>query len=187
MLETIGYILICWLAADFMSGFWHWLEDRYFDTEWPVIGQYIAKPNQLHHAQPAAFTKGSYWYRNYTTIVPAMTVGSLAALCECWMLTLVCAMVSQANEIHSWAHQRCNSVIRLFQETGVIQSPNHHGQHHHDPFEIKYCVMTNWLNPFLDAVGFWRSAEVTLFRLGIPVRNQDREIELLERSEETHS
>ncbi len=54
MFETIGYLLICWLAADFMSGFWHWLEDRYFDTEWPIIGKYIAKPNRLHHDQPIA-------------------------------------------------------------------------------------------------------------------------------------
>ncbi len=29
----------------------------------------------------------------------------------------------------------------------------HHGRHHRDPFEVKYCVMTDWLNPILDAIG----------------------------------
>jgi ubiquitin-conjugating enzyme E2 variant len=186
MLETIGYLLICWLAADFMSGFWHWLEDRYFDTEWPIIGQYIAKPNQLHHAQPIEFTRGSYWHRNYTAILPAVTVGGIAAWCECWSMAIVCGMVSQANEIHAWAHQRCNSLIRVFQETGIIQSPVHHGQHHHDPFEIKYCVMTDWLNPFLDALGFWRASEKVLATVGIPVRNASRDSVALSPNEESH-
>ncbi|HNT33388.1 MAG TPA: hypothetical protein PKH07_00130, partial [bacterium] len=41
------------------------------DEQWPLIGQYIAKPNQLHHAQPGAFLHQSYWSRNWTTILPA--------------------------------------------------------------------------------------------------------------------
>ncbi len=171
MFETIGYLLICWLAADFMSGFWHWLEDRYFNTEWPIIGKYIAKPNQLHHNQPLEFTRSNYWHRNYTAVLPALVVCLVAIVQEWWQLALICLMVSQANEIHAWAHQRCHWFIRMFQETGVIQSPVHHGQHHHDPFEVKYCVMTDWLNPFLDNIGFWRGAEYLLSRVGIPVRN----------------
>ncbi len=123
MFETIGYLIICWLAADFLSGFWHWLEDRYFDTEWPIIGQYVAKPNQLHHEQPNEFTRGNYWHRNYTAILPAIGAMSIAVAFENWGFAMVCAMVSQANEIHAWAHQRCNAFIRMWQETGLIQSP----------------------------------------------------------------
>ncbi|MDZ4852446.1 MAG: fatty acid desaturase CarF family protein [Pirellulaceae bacterium] len=171
MFEALGYLLTCWLAADFMSGFWHWLEDRYFDTRWPLIGKYIAKPNQLHHKMPIEFTRGNYWHRNYTAILPAIVAATLASCFGNWSLALVCIMVSQANEIHAWAHQRCNSLVRMLQETGVIQSPDHHHGHHRDPFEIKYCVMTNWLNPILDAFQFWRTAEYALALIGIPVRN----------------
>lgn len=147
-------LLTAWLIADFLSGFWHWLEDRYFDERWPIIGKYIAKPNTLHHAQPSAFLMNDYWTRNWTTIVPAAVACLIYP--SGWLVFLA---VSQANEIHAWAHQRCSSFIRALQETGILQSPRHHGEHHRSPFEVKYCVMTNWLNPILDHFQFWRWLE----------------------------
>ncbi|MEQ1828042.1 MAG: fatty acid desaturase CarF family protein [Pirellula sp.] len=172
-METFGWIIAAWLMADFLSGFWHWLEDRYFDVSWPIVGDYIAKPNQLHHAQPSAFLNQSYWSRNYTTIIPAGVALVLLIVCAptsfrayisewCDGLSWYCLVilfVSQANEIHAWAHQRCNPTILALQETGLLQSPKHHGQHHRSPFEVKYCVMSDWLNPILDLVGFWRALE----------------------------
>ena len=153
-------LLACWLLADFLSGFWHWLEDRYFEETWPIIGTYIAKPNTLHHDQPAAFLNQGYWSRNYTTNIPAATAGliALAYQAPLWVW-LVLIMVSQANEVHAWAHQRCGPVIRALQVSGLFQSPRHHGEHHRSPFEVKYCVMSDWLNPILDLVGFWRGLE----------------------------
>lgn len=166
MLGLIGYLLACWLAADFIAGFWHWIEDRYFDTTWPVIGKYIAKPNELHHEQPTAFLFQSYWSRNWTTILPA----SIA-----FLLTfpgpesLVFLFVSQANEIHAWAHSRgkVSAWVAVLQETGLLQSPRHHGHHHRSPFEVKYCVMSDWLNPILDYCNFWRGLERSLSVVGI--------------------
>ncbi len=76
-IEIVVGILVAWLIADFLSGFWHWIEDRYFDERWPIIGHYIAKPNTLHHAQPTAFLKQSYLSRNWTTILPAATALAL--------------------------------------------------------------------------------------------------------------
>lgn len=145
-------LLVAWLLADFLSGVWHWIEDRYFEESWPIIGKYIAKPNTLHHAQPAAFLQNGYWTRNWTTILPAAIA---FALYPSWVFVFV----SQANEIHAWAHQKCSPFIRMLQEVGVLQSPRHHGEHHRSPFEIRYCVMSDWLNPFLDAIEFWRWSE----------------------------
>lgn len=155
MVDVITQLLVCWLIADFLSGFWHWIEDRYFEEEWPIIGKYLAKPNKLHHAQPAAFLQGSYFQRNWTTILPA-------AIAFCLYPSWVFVFVSQANEIHAWAHQRCNNFIRALQETGILQSPRHHGEHHRSPFEVKYCVMSDWLNPILDYFQVWRMLEVAL-------------------------
>jgi hypothetical protein len=148
-------MLACWLIADFLSGFWHWMEDRYFREEWPLIGKYIAKPNVLHHAQPNAFLAGNYWTRNWTTIVPAAIA---FAIHPSWVFVFV----SQANEIHAWAHQRCNNFIRMLQDIGLLQSPRHHGDHHRSPFEVKYCVMSDWLNPILDYIQFWRWLELLI-------------------------
>ncbi|XZE36530.1 fatty acid desaturase CarF family protein [Pirellulaceae bacterium SH501] len=158
-------LLVAWLLADFLSGVWHWIEDRYFEESWPIIGKYIAKPNTLHHAQPAAFLQNGYWTRNWTTILPAAIA---FALYPSWVFVFV----SQANEIHAWAHQKCSPFIRILQEVGVLQSPRHHGEHHRSPFEVRYCVMSDWLNPFLDAIEFWRWCEYLLSPF-IPVK-EDR-------------
>mgnify|MGYP002780090151 CR=1 FL=1 len=135
MAAWFGYVLICYLAADLLSGFWHWWEDRYASESWPIIGRYIAKPNQLHHDQPLAFLNQSYWNRNYTTILPAA--------------------------VHAWAHSkgRVTWLIAVLQDVGLFQSPRHHAVHHIHPFAKKYCVMTDWLNPILDELQVWRLLE----------------------------
>ena len=60
MLATVGFIVLSWLIADLLSGLIHWAEDRYFRTDWPWIGNYIAAPNELHHEQPTAFLFHNY-------------------------------------------------------------------------------------------------------------------------------
>jgi hypothetical protein len=158
MFDWIGYLLCCYLSADLLAGFWHWWEDRYADVKWPLIGDWIAKPNQLHHDQPLAFLDQGYWSRNSTTIIPAAIAFLLTVphpICG------VFVFVSQANEIHAWAHGKGKvaSWIEALQSIGLLQSPKHHAQHHIDPFESKYCVMTDLLNPLLDRLKFWRRLE----------------------------
>jgi hypothetical protein len=164
MFDWIGYLLCCYLAADLLAGFWHWWEDRYADTQWPLIGDWIAKPNQLHHDQPLAFLDQNYWSRNWTTIVPAFIAFLLTVphpICGVFLF------VSQANEIHAWAHSKgkVSAWIETLQSTGLFQSPKHHALHHIDPFELKYCVMTDWLNPILDRLGLWRGLEWFIFKV----------------------
>jgi hypothetical protein len=166
MLELIAQVILCWLASDWLAGFWHWLEDEYFDESWPIIGTYVAKPNQLHHSQPLAFLEGNYWQRNYTAIMPALAAIAVAAWFSApWQVLLTFAFASQANEIHAWSHMRgkLSRWVVVLQEIGLLQSPRHHGEHHRSPFSIKYCVSTDWLNPILDAVKFWRGLEYLVF------------------------
>ena len=178
-MELVGNIVVAWLFADFLAGVWHWLEDRYFREDWPLIGKYIAKPNQLHHDQPTAFLQQGYWSRNWTTIVPAGVALMLAIACQAdWWLILGLVFVSQANEIHAWAHKRSNAVVRTLQATGIFQSPRSHAVHHKVPFDCRYCVMSDWLNPILDAVRFWFAVEwlvqrVTGIRAGQNMESQE--------------
>ncbi|QDV26726.1 fatty acid desaturase CarF family protein [Aureliella helgolandensis] len=158
MFYLLGWIVASYLAADLLAGFWHWLEDRYFEETWPIVGKYIAKPNSLHHEQPTAFLFQSYWKRNWTTILPA----AVAFACSLWHpIALVFVFVSQANEIHAWAHNKgkVSPLIAAIQETGILQSPKHHAEHHRSPFAIRYCVMSDLLNPILDYFQFWRKLE----------------------------
>ena len=164
-------LIVGYFMADLLAGFWHWVEDRYFETEWPLIGKYIAKPNELHHSQPAAFLDQGYLKRNWTTLVPALIGFAIALDCHAplWVLAMF-AFVSQANEIHAWAHRgrlqtRLGRVIRGLQELGIMQSPKHHGVHHKAPFDCRYCVMSDWLNPLLDWTGFWPAMEWAVARV----------------------
>jgi hypothetical protein len=157
----IGYVITAWIASDFLAGIWHWLEDRYFDVEWPIIGKYIAKPNKLHHDQPLAFLAGNYWQRNWTAFVPSMIACGIALLFGQYWLATMFAMTSQANEVHAWAHSKgkVSNWVAMLQLTGLFQSPRQHALHHTSPFADRYCVSSDWLNPILDSTGFWRGVE----------------------------
>jgi hypothetical protein len=171
----VGFIVLSWIAADLIAGIFHWLEDRFFEKDWPWIGKYIATPNQEHHAQPQAFLEGSYLYRNWTTIVPAL-LGFAVCLAVPSMRFgwLTCLFLTQANELHAWAHQHghLTKFIAALQETGVLQSTRHHAEHHRSPHEVRYCVMSNWLNPLLDHFQVWTHAEKLLASIGIKTRFQ---------------
>ena len=171
LLTVIGFVLVCWLAADFLSGFWHWAEDRYFRSHWPVIGKYIAIPNDRHHEKPAEFLRDGYWQRNYTTMIPAGLLFAMAAP-SWWALIFV--FVSQANEVHAFAHKKASKWVRTLQEMGVLQCPRHHGVHHRAPNNSHYCVMSNWLNPLLDRLKFWQGMECFLGWLGVRIKKELR-------------
>jgi hypothetical protein len=56
------------------------------------------------------------------------------------------------------------------QRVGLLQSRRHHAEHHKNPYSVKFCTTTDWLNPILDAVRFWRALEKGLHFCGVPVK-----------------
>ncbi len=173
MFGLIGYLVAIILTADFVTGLGHWFEDRYCDRKWPIIGEFICGPNANHHADPLEFLNHGYWYRNWTTFAVVAPFVLLALLVGSIFWILVLLIVSQANEIHAWAHSKgkVNKWIAAAHCMGLLQSPKQHAEHHVAPFESRYCTITNWLNPILDATYFWRLLEVAVvFAFGINVR-----------------
>jgi ubiquitin-conjugating enzyme E2 variant len=164
------YILSAWLAADLATGIVHWIEDRYGDPAWPILGQFVVQPNIRHHAEPRAFLQGDYWTRNWTTLLPTAAIAIAAMIAGQTWIAIVAAFASQANEIHGWAHQRCSRPIRGLQLLGVLSSPDGHAAHHSSPFSSDFCVMSDWLNPALSAIGFWRALESVVGLAGIHPR-----------------
>lgn len=173
-MELFLVIVIAVVFADLMSGIFHWWEDRYGNPEWPLIGEWIVKPNQLHHIRPALLCEGGYWSRNNTTIIPSIT-----GACLFWWCMPVCLgfiLLSQSNEIHSWAHQKCNPFIRAMQRIGILQSPRHHSVHHKRPFDRYYCVMTNYLNPVLNVTRFWSIIEFAVWSVSGILPRPERQV-----------
>lgn len=157
-----AYIALAWLTADFITGVVHWWEDRYGNPDWPVIGKYVVAPNILHHEDQRAFLAGNFFTRNWTTFLPAFAASALFALAGLYWLALTAAFCGLGNEIHGWAHQKCNRLVRGLQLLGVFCSPEDHAVHHERPFDRYYCVMTSYLNPVLSTIRFWPALELII-------------------------
>jgi plasmanylethanolamine desaturase len=56
-------------------------------------------------------------------------------------------------------------LISLLQRARLVQGPAHHARHHTDPKNSHYCVLTNFLNPFLDGVRLWEFLEWLILKV----------------------
>lgn len=165
---TTGFSLVCGVAlADFLSGIFHWFEDRYGKEEWPIVGRLVIEPNIRHHYSPLDFTRCSYLKRNRAVLVLcAISIGGayIASGFRCPPVPVVVALcvVSQANETHRWAHLPASQVprpVRVLQASGLFLSTAHHRVHHTKPFDRNFCTITNFVNPVLEAVRFFPMLE----------------------------
>jgi len=65
MLKIVGAFFVCLWCADFLTGFFHWMEDTYCLEHYPLIGQFICEPNIEHHVNPQLMVRtGTFISRN---------------------------------------------------------------------------------------------------------------------------
>lgn len=166
--------------ADFISGIIHWLEDRYGNPDWPIIGHTI-RENQKHHHTPRSFLGGTLWTRNRE--VWAIGAGFLALFWAVGWLNLftISAVVFGmfANEVHASAHRSPKEngrAITALQKTGLIQSHKHHAAHHRKGKDSHYCVLTNHVNPALERVQFFQTLERVIKWLTGRVPREDESV-----------
>jgi sterol desaturase/sphingolipid hydroxylase (fatty acid hydroxylase superfamily) len=167
MAAIIGQLLLGWLLADFVTGVFHWWEDQFGKATWPIVGPWLIAPNRLHHTDPLAFTRHGFLERNGASIVAASIALDLLVFIFGLSPGLVAFALGGAlsNEVHRYAHQPSAAPgwVRVLQEIGLFQSPKMHSGHHRPPQSANYCVLTDWLNPLLEALRFFERAEL-LFR-----------------------
>ncbi len=169
------------LAADFVAGMIHWLEDAYVREDTPLVGKYVARPNIVHHHYPRYMTRHSWWQTSFDLIaisallvVAAWFAGLLTW--EVWVFAIVSA---NANEFHKWEHRTRKEngpIISFLQDICLLQTAKHHARHHTDPKNSHYCTITNVLNPMLDGVHFWDGLEWLLARTMGLNRREDTSI-----------
>lgn len=163
--------LPAWLLADFVSGFVHFLGDRFGDETTPVFGPTYVKPFREHHVDPTAITRHDFIETNGLNSVVSLPVAALAwgllplgetawgAFAGAFVASFLLS-IFMTNQIHKWAHQerRPRWVSRL-QGWGVILSPENHEVHHTSPHDTYYCITAGWLNPVLEKARFYERTE----------------------------
>jgi ubiquitin-conjugating enzyme E2 variant len=168
-------IIIAVLAADMLTGIIHWWEDAYGNPNWKYIGESVVLPNLEHHKKPRAFLNSNWWNRVNTSLMVAAVLIGLCYVFGIFNYYTVFAVLlaSQGNEIHRFSHQTKKEngrLITLLQLCSILQTRRHHAKHHTAPYECNYCVITNYVNPMLEAVHFWTKAEQAIKKLtGIDV------------------
>ncbi len=173
-------IALCsFLAADFASGFVHWLADSYGSPETPLLGAKLVTPFREHHTDPLAITRHDFFEANGDNCLTALFVlvpaylflpateapWATAAALFVLLLALAVLLTSIA---HGWAHMaEPPRVVRALQRAGLILSREHHERHHRGAHATHYCITTGWLNPILDRTRFFRGLERLLAFVGI--------------------
>lgn len=151
-----------------MAGVVHWFEDHYLDdnSKYKFISE-ISKDNTLHHNNPVALTKLTHWENiNTTCVIVLPLILCLYLFGVPNFILWVLGFSIFANLIHKYAHMHPKKVpylVRQMQKIGVFISFDHHEKHHYDKYGlipkeksvIRFCPMTNWVNPILDYTKFW--------------------------------
>lgn len=170
--NIIVSLVFCLLIADFASGFFHWAEDTWLPRG-TIFDKFITEPNIEHHRSPGKMKFNSYWTTNAVTMTLAGIVTLICILCgvHAWQVYVTLAIASQSNQFHKWGHMReVPGWVAFLQKYGILQSVAHHGIHHKSPYAVRFCTTTEFLNPALDNLGFWRGLEWLVTRTGIKVQ-----------------
>jgi hypothetical protein len=163
----------CLLAVDLISGVLHWAEDTWTAPgRSALLDRFIVRDNIEHHRRPGTIRAGHYWETNRVCIVLAAAAAVVLVACRvhAWQAYAIVGLASQSNQVHLWAH--CSTppqFVAWLQSAGLLQSRAMHARHHKNPYASNFCTMTNYLNPLLDGIGFWRALERTLIGCGATV------------------
>lgn len=181
--------LVGYLAADFISGFFHWLFDTWLSPDTPVVGRAFVRTFREHHLDPTAIvrhdfveTNGSNMLAgNFLVAVGFASLGDEPSRTGALVATsfFVCALfVSLTSQIHKWAHaERVPAPVRWLQNAHILLGKEAHALHHRAPHDRAYCITSGWLNGTLHVTRFFRLLEgaVTAVTGAVPRRHDTGE------------
>ncbi len=174
---ALAGVLLGALAVDGVTGFVHWACDTWGDERTPWLGPTLIYAFREHHRDPHAMLDHPWTSVNREPGIGAaigLLLLSLPAALQLleghvFVYGFVCSFIAYgaaANQLHQWAHMPSPPrPVRLAQRFWLILSPERHARHHRGANTVAYCISTGWLNPTLDAVGFWHALERSILRL----------------------
>jgi hypothetical protein len=180
-------LLLALFLADLFSGFVHWGTDTWFDE---ISWERTILIAREHHLYPHHIV--GYGFRDYVafsswpivvTIGPLVAILTLAlapsalAFDAVGICLIVATVMVFGTYAHRLGHQKTDTaVVVLLQKAHLLMSPRHHGVHHRDNHDIRYCVINGWANHLCDRIGFWRALERLIeWTTGSVARSNDHE------------
>jgi hypothetical protein len=161
-------IMLGFLAADFVSGFVHWMADTWGTPDWPIIGKALIRPFREHHVDAKEITRHGFVETNGNNCFVSIPAAAGAALLPdgtAWtflavMTFAMCLAIFGTNQFHKWAHMDAPpKIVGLLQRANLILPPDHHAIHHSAPYAKYYCITVGWLNEALFRLRFFQTLE----------------------------
>jgi hypothetical protein len=150
MLWIFAKVVLAYVAADAISGLYHWLTDKGMNFRGQI------EMFQEHHVTN---TMQGFDWQTFAAGLPAMIVGAWIHSPFLLALGFFGAMTQCT---HYYAHRRSrnrviNSVVRALQELRIIVHPASHQRHHtSQKFDRDFCLLSGWNNWWLNRiVGFF--------------------------------
>jgi hypothetical protein len=180
---AVSAFMLGFVAADFVSGFVHWLADTWGTPEWPLIGKALIRPFREHHVDQKEITRHDFVETNGNNCficLPVITGAALLPEGTVWFfiaaLTFaMCLAIFGTNQFHKWAHMDDPPrAVRVLQRASLILPPDHHSVHHSAPYAKYYCITVGWLNEALFQLRFFQLLEKIISRVtGLIPREDD--------------
>lgn len=172
-------IVLGYVAADLLTGFFHFFADNFGSERTPVLGPAFVFRFRQHHALPKHICTLSFRQLNGSHVLVAipllLPIAWLPIASSGWALSLAVFGWTMlffgvaTNQIHRWAHDaRCPAWVRPLQRMRLILSPEHHAIHHRRPHDLHFCITNGWLNALLDRYAVWHHLADLLVALGMP-------------------
>lgn len=180
----LSAVLLGYLAADFVSGFVHWMADTWGSTDMPLIGKALIRPFREHHVDEKAITRHDFIETNGNncaiSIPVALMCVAMPHTSSMWVflasfLGSMIFWVMATNQFHKWSHlDDPPAAIAFFQRVHLILPPAHHHIHHTAPYNKYYCITVGWLNKPLLMIAFFPTLErLVTWATGLLPRQDD--------------
>ncbi|ADO74173.1 plasmanylethanolamine desaturase [Stigmatella aurantiaca] len=177
-------IILGYLAADFVSGFVHWMADTWGSSTMPVLGKAFVRPFREHHVDQKAITRHDFIETNGNNCAISIPVGIATLVMPhsspTWVflaafLGSMIFWVMATNQFHKWSHQdEAGPLVGFLQRVHLILPPDHHRIHHTAPFNKYYCITVGWLNKPLSMIAFFPTMErIVTWATGMLPRQDD--------------
>jgi len=172
-------LVLAYLAADFLSGFVHFLADNFGSYNTPILGPNFIEPFREHHVDPKGIVGNDFVDangNNSLATLPFMIFVWIVVPLETWyygylfgtFFLFLCLAAFLTNQFHKWAHMdEPPALVGWLQARGVILSQEHHDIHHESPYDTYYCITAGFWNPLLDRIRFYERTE-RLIRRSVP-------------------